>query len=129
MNFIKTLKGRVEYVLKMYPATRDSDKELTIQLWKEYYPNRVSEVGGKEYIQLIDILDLPSQDAVKRVRAVVQNVDGRYLPSTWEIAKKRNQNESVWKKALGYELDIPVNPLRPVFGSKEWIRSKNVRRK
>ena len=92
----ETLKNQVERVLQKYPETRNSDITLTIQIWKEFYPTRVMD--GK--VSLADLYDLPREDNVKRVRAKFQNEENKYLPTVWEIARKRKINEMVWKNFI-----------------------------
>lgn len=102
MEFIEKtmkLKKQVEYILKHYPETRDSDIALTIQLWRDYYPGYIS-IDGK--IRLSDLYTLPREDNIKRVRAKFQNTDGLYPPTTWEIAEKRGFEEIRWRRLLGY---------------------------
>lgn len=94
------LKNMVEDVLKRFPETRNSDIELTIRIWKEYFPSRIFEHRGRESAHLIDLFDLPREDNIKRIRAVIQNVQGRYLPTVWEVAKKRGMKEQEWRNFI-----------------------------
>lgn len=104
------MKTMVLQILKDYPRARDSDAWLTIKLWCVYFPSKIqsiwvddpdpkNETGRKErkYIFLDDILDLPKEDQVKRVRAIIQNQENLYLPTSWEVAKQRDINEAVWR--------------------------------
>ena len=93
---IKTLKKRVEHCLQEYPKTRDCDVTLTIQVWREFYRERI-ETNCVRFDQLFF---LPSQDSIKRVRAKLQNNDMKYPPTTWEVAKKRQMNEDKWREAM-----------------------------
>ena len=99
---IDTLKSQVLKVLEKYPKTRDSDARLTLTLWMVYYPSRIhkTEPVNKPYIFLSDIMDLPREDNVKRVRAIIQNVEGKFLPTSLEVAKQRKINEEVWKEYI-----------------------------
>lgn len=97
----KTLTRQVEHCLKHFPETRNSDLTLLHQIWREYYPQRI-KVGqsGKEGVWLSDMFDLPREDAVKRIRAKFQNDFGKYLPTSWEVAKQRKINEQKWRLAM-----------------------------
>lgn len=97
LDEIITLKARVEYLLKEFPETRNSDVLLTIKIWKMFY-------GAKDMMTLEHLYDLPSQDGIKRVRAYFQNTLRIYPPTIKEIALKRHWLESDWKIALGYNI-------------------------
>lgn len=103
---MNNLKIQVEYCLENFPETRDSDIELTIRIWKEYYPNMIN---GADYnmqedhyfVFLKDLFELPREDAVKRYRAHFQNDLNKYLPTSLEVAKQRKINEERWREAMG----------------------------
>ena len=99
---IKTLKKQVAATLEKYPQTRNSDKKLTIYLWLEFYPQFVRKNDRQMYIPIDYIMDLPSQDGIKRVRAHIQNTEKRLLPTSLEVALERGWLEDDWKKAMGY---------------------------
>ena len=101
---IRRLKWQVNYCLGKYPKTRNSDIELRHQILRDFYPSRVRELKGREAVYLEDEFELPTQDAVKRVRAVFQNVEGKYLPTDWKVAKKRGIERAKWEDGLGYNL-------------------------
>lgn len=91
-----TLKEQVLHVLKNYPKSRDSDQWLTIKIWAIFYPeyiNRTDPINPK--INLIDIMELPREDTVKRTRAYIQNEEGLFPPTTLEVALRRQ-----WKEAM-----------------------------
>jgi hypothetical protein len=90
-----TIKRMVEHCLEHYPKTRDSDITLMIQVWKSFH-----NVG--DTISVVMLYDLPREDHIKRWRAKIQNEENRFLPSSWEIAKKRNIERAEWERALGY---------------------------
>ena len=79
---------------------RNSDIALTIAIWQKWY-----SVGTNEdsVVHLYRLFDLPREDNVKRVRAVLQNVEGKYLPTSWEVARKRGIEREKWEQALGYK--------------------------
>ncbi len=79
---------------------RNSDIALTIAIWQQWY-----SVGTNpdSVIHLYRLFDLPREDRVKRVRAVLQNVEGKYLPTSWEVARKRGIEREKWEEALGYK--------------------------
>lgn len=99
-------KGQIEYFLRNEPATRDSDTLLTIKVWRKFYPENLNgfsadilnynDRGAFEHLR-----ELPSQDNIKRIRAAF-NAEGKYYPTSWEVAKKRGILEDKWRFALGY---------------------------
>lgn len=105
---LKTLKGKVEATLKKYPRTRDSDIELTINVWRDFYGEKILKNSkGVEYISLRSLFDLPREDNIKRVRAYFQNTEGLFLPTSLEVAKKRGINERAWRIFMGYATGNP----------------------
>lgn len=95
---INQLKSRVLSILKDFPKARDSDIWLTIKLWTLYYPTLIDRTDQENpKIKLSDILHLPREDNVKRVRAKIQNEEHLYLPETPEVRKQRKISEEEWK--------------------------------
>lgn len=90
----------VEDVLITSPKSRESDQYLTLTIWARYYTSklRIDELG-KKWIKLSDIMDLPREDAVKRIRAKF-NEKGQYLPTNPKVIKQRRLNISKWKNTL-----------------------------
>jgi hypothetical protein len=92
---LKTLKSQVRYILENNIESRNSDITLMIEVWKKFY-------GVQENIDLYQLYDLPREDNIKRIRAKFQNEDGLYLPTTWEVAKRRGIEENKWRVFMGY---------------------------
>ncbi len=91
------LKNRIINILRQYPQARDSDQWLTLQIWCTYYPSRIhKDDKEKRYVYLRDVLEMPREDHVKRIRAIIQNVEHRFLPTTEEVRKKRQISEEEW---------------------------------
>lgn len=107
---MKTLKDRVEYVLREYPETRNDDVELTVTLWRVFYPGRVLANEHGEVVRLSDLRVLPREDHVKRIRASFQNDPEmpQYLPTKESVAIKRQMNIETWRRILGYENARPT---------------------
>ena len=98
----KALKTMVEECLRNIPETRNSDITLMIAVWKRYYPQRIRKgASGEEGVWLRDLIDLPREDNIKRVRATF-NADGKYYPTDWKVAKARGIKEDAWRVELGY---------------------------
>lgn len=95
---MKNLKIQVEHILRLYPETRNSDRLLTIQLWKECYPIYIRDCGN-EHIRLDDIMNLPSEDHISRYRRKFQE-KGLYLPTDEKVFNRRKLNEKVWKEDM-----------------------------
>jgi len=99
---IKTMMEKVEYCLRNFPQTRNSDTYLTWKVWREFY-GIDNEVSWNRY------RDMPSQDDIKRARARIQNTLKQYPPTVKCIALHRRWNEQVWLKALGYKIPEEMN--------------------
>lgn len=91
-----TLKQQVENLLRDTPQTRNDDVLLTLFVWQRYY-------GVEQTIDVQDLFKLPREDNIKRIRATIQNDEGRYLPTDPSVIKKRRINEEKWRKQLGYD--------------------------
>jgi hypothetical protein len=93
------LKQQILHILRKIPETRDSDITLMIDLWKEFYPSYIKKNStGDLAIFLPSLYKLPSQDNIKRIRAVIQNEEGILLPTSWIVAKKRKISEIEWRE-------------------------------
>lgn len=102
---LKNLKKMVIHILNISSRSRNSDSILTLQIWHHYFPEAFIEHAGDKYVNSRYIHTvLPSNDNIKRVRAIVQNVEKQYPPTLWEVAKQRKWLESSWKEALGYNV-------------------------
>lgn len=96
---IRGLREQVREILRDQGEARNSDKLLTVMLWKRHHSDLIQE-GSFVYLQ--DILALPSEDAISRCRRQIQHDDQQYLPTSEAVAKARGWNIEEWKKALGY---------------------------
>jgi hypothetical protein len=122
---IKNLKKVVEAMLRDNPATRNSDIELTIAIWKKYYPHFVIvSKTGTEYIPLLTLFELPREDNIKRARAFIQNEKKKYLPTEWAIATKRGILENEWRVAMGYPTQGTTGTENPSWTPPSEIKIK-----
>lgn len=94
-----TLQQQIERTLEDYPETRNSDITLMIRIWETYYSDYM--VDGR--FGLDDLYNLPREDNIKRIRARIQNVEKRLLPTSEEVVKKRRRNVNVWRTLMGYK--------------------------
>lgn len=94
---ILKLRAMVESVLHNHENARNSDQWLTIKIWTTFFPSRIIQDESRgQMIRLTDIMELPREDNVKRVRAIIQNVERRFLPTSSAVRKARKINEEVW---------------------------------
>jgi len=96
------LYKKIIHCLIKYPETRNSDLELTRKIWGEYYGHYLDWINDTTVIPLKNLNLVPTQDSIKRIRAMIQNDEKRFLPTDWRIAKKRGWEEIEWRKELGY---------------------------
>lgn len=82
---IRTLKDRVGYILQKFPDTRNNDELLIHRVCDEFHYNPISKAS-----------------AIERSRRWY-NQRKEYLPTDWNIAKKRGIAEEIWREALGYK--------------------------
>lgn len=98
------VKKMVLSCLERYPETRNSDITLTQTLWSYYYPSKVHSSASGNFIYLRDLFDLPREDHIKRIRANIQNDEHLFLPTSYEVMKKRKDAKTSWREYLGYEM-------------------------
>jgi len=101
------LQKQIYTILKHYPETRNSDIDLTIKLWKQFYPTYLIENG--DAVKLRTLFNLPREDHIKRYRAEIQNVRRLFLPTTPDVFMERARLSKEWKEALGYRIDWKEN--------------------
>lgn len=95
------LKEKVLYILEEEPDTRNNDKLLTIRIWEHFYPSIVKKSkDGRSAILLDDMFSLPSQDNIKRARAIIQNDEGKFK-ATDMFVKIRRESSGKNKKTFG----------------------------
>ena len=93
---LKKVKDQVEHILKTFPYTRNSDKDLFAKLCEEFYG-----VGSR--ISWAEFFDLPNYESIRRSRQLLQ-AKKLYPPTDPKIALARGWLEEEWKKALGYSV-------------------------
>lgn len=100
------LRKQILTILSSTPKARDSDQYLTLCIWNRFYPTRIFNVEkttpeGKiikeKAIRLIDIMEMPREDNIKRIRAIIQNEEKLFLPTSLEVAKQRKIEENDWR--------------------------------
>lgn len=94
---IKKLEDRAKWILEKYPHTRDCDISLTNGIWLHWFPDKIKNIDGENYVNILDLKRMAREDNVKRVRAKIQNEMLLFLPTRWEIAKRRKIEQSVWE--------------------------------
>jgi hypothetical protein len=80
-------------LLKSDPRCRNDDKWLIWRYFRE-------KAGIKIYIPFDDFNKMPSFESVRRIRAHLQNVEKKFLPTDPKIRTKRRINEEEWKQWL-----------------------------
>src|SRR5690606_21326136 len=99
---LKKLKYQVEFVLENEERARNDDNFLHEVLIRTFYRQYLVNIDGAMGVKLSSFADLPNRETIKRVRAKIQNTEGRFVPTSWQVAKARQWNEDKWKQALGY---------------------------
>lgn len=91
------LRYKILHCLEKYPSTRNSDIDLTLKVWHEFHNSKLIEINGREYVGVLDLFELPREDHVKRIRAKIQNEEHKFLPTSFEVVKKRKINQEIWR--------------------------------
>lgn len=103
-----TLRKQVEYILEIFPDSRNSDGILVLNLYRKYYylPDPVSQE------KLLEIICYSKPSDIVRVRQQIQhgvkNKDGswkiepKYLPTDPRVFEERMKRIKVMRQSLGY---------------------------
>lgn len=108
---IETLVEQVKYILRIIPASRNSDITLTLEIWKRFYPSLTFDTERGKAILIGNLFNLPREDNIKRVRARFQNVERKYLPTEPQIFLARAKLSEEWREFLGYRKRNPYGEL------------------
>jgi len=106
---LKKLYDKVEWCLKNYPDTRNSDIKLTIKIWENFdHLNERLPIMNVTAMENL-LLDSAREDNVKRIRATIQNKERRLVPTDWKVAQARGfRIKGEWEKFLGYDRDSQI---------------------
>jgi len=95
------LRKQIITILSNTPKARDSDQYLTLCIWNRFYPEKIITLpDGDLSVKLKDIMLLPREDNIKRIRAIIQNEEKLFLPTSLEVAKQRKIEENDWRAYL-----------------------------
>lgn len=96
LDKLKTTKERVEWLLKNYPNTRNSDLYLTI-----LYLRRFTPLG--KYIKYIPYNVIKEYDGIfetiRRTRQKIQE-EGKYLPTDEEVLRRRRRKADAMRRVI-----------------------------
>lgn len=104
------LTEQILFILDKIPDTRNDDVLLTLEIWKEFYSEKLLDFESWQAVMLSELFQLPREDHIKRIRAKIQNDEKKFLPTSWEVAKKRQINQWVWELAMQETTKEIVNP-------------------
>lgn len=99
------LIDKVEYCLKNFPETANSDPQLTFRIIHQFHNSHIKQIDGKWWVST-EVLKDVREDLVKRYRARF-NERGMYLPTNEKVLKQRKLLEKVWHNEMS-----PSNPAR-----------------
>lgn len=81
---------------------RDLNLSKSVDPFLDKFESKFAAGSEKYFVNVESLFDLPREDAVKRIRAQIQNDDGLFPPTNWEVANKRGFEEIAWRRSLGY---------------------------
>ncbi len=94
---MNNLKDKVKHCLSKSPHTRNSDVALTLAVWLEFYSQKFTVIDNSHLIDVKYLFELPREDHISRIRRIIQNNDGMYLPTSLKVVKARKINETKWE--------------------------------
>jgi len=86
---LKQVKGIVEEILSTDERARNDDKYLTFKVMQRY---------TKIYIPFEDFNKIPAFESIKRMRALIQNKEGRYLPTDLKVKEERMKKSDALRR-------------------------------
>lgn len=69
-------------------------------IWRQFYNQYIKSDDRQQMIDIESLYELPREDNIKKIRAVLQNEKGIYLPTDPQVRKKRKIEEYVWQYYL-----------------------------
>ena len=100
MTQIEHVHDRVLSLLEQYPSTRDDDLKLIFLYWQIYHKNTFQEDGPIYVIVKSHVGELTHPESIRRVRAKIQNEEGRFRGSD-ETEQRRVEEKIEWEKWVG----------------------------
>ena len=92
---IRLVKKIVENALNESIRARNDDKHLTFLVLQYYLYHK--NKPGTVTITLENLPDLPAFETVTRIRAQIQNVEKRFLPTNAAVKKRRKMRQSYFQ--------------------------------
>jgi len=92
----KKVSEIVEHLLETNERCRNDDKFLTYLVMREF---------TNIFIPFEDFNKMPAFETIKRVRAKIQNTEGRYPPTDQDVIEKRKHREAEVKDFVTRGLD------------------------
>jgi len=92
---LRSVKERVEWLLKNHPETRNDDRYLIILYLRYFTPMR----KYMKFVPYSVIKDLPSFESIRRVRQLIQE-EGKYLPTDPEVRRRRGRLMEAYRKGI-----------------------------
>lgn len=90
----KSVKEIVLNILENEERARNDDKYLTYRVMQHY-----TDI----YINFEDFEKIPAFETIKRVRAKIQNQEGKFMPTSDEVIKHRRQRQDEVKEFIKNE--------------------------
>ncbi len=97
---ISLVKKIVENALNESTRARNDDKHLTFLVLRYYLYHKSKP--GTVTITLEDLPDLPAFETITRVRAQIQNVEKRFLPTNAAVKKRRKMRQSYFREEFAF---------------------------
>uniref|UniRef100_A0A6H1ZHQ2 Uncharacterized protein n=1 Tax=viral metagenome TaxID=1070528 RepID=A0A6H1ZHQ2_9ZZZZ len=91
----KKIEAIVRSLLEHDERTRNDDRLLWVKtIWQFDETAFLKDQDGK-YLLFVDRLlkDLPMENTTKRIRAKIQNVENKFIPTDPEVLKKRSNSK------------------------------------
>lgn len=110
MAELKTYKAKVLKILEKHESARNNDGSLMAYYIKYHLPNLVTDIpdfpDSIPAVPLKNFQYLPPFESIRRVRVIIQNVDGLCPPTDPEVAearkiKEKNMRECEVREAAG----------------------------
>lgn len=95
---LKNTKEKVVKLMEEHKLARNNDKALFAFYVNEYHPEIVfKDQEGRKSVRLADFGKLPNFESIRRSRAIIQNDDGKLLPTDEGVIKARGHKEKDYR--------------------------------
>lgn len=91
---MRSIKNKVEAILREYPNTRNSDHLLLATYWQMFDRELIANNEAGDWIHISKVPELTSPESIRRYRQIIQG-EGKYLATDTVIKGRRKKASQI----------------------------------